>query len=110
MDLFVRQQPIQRAMPTLVVDFLNGYPQQILQRRGAIPALGPVQLAGGLHPIQSLPLAARKYAPVLRVELRLADFEIRITLGAGARLPLQRIIFAAVARPWVKDVEHRIEL
>jgi len=43
--LFVRQEPIQRAVEPIVVDPLGGQPEQILERGLAIPVLGDVQLA-----------------------------------------------------------------
>jgi hypothetical protein len=43
--LFVRQQPVQPPIQPLIVDVVDGYPKQILQCRGAIPALGHMQLA-----------------------------------------------------------------
>jgi len=44
--LLVRQQSIQAAVEPLVVDCFNAYPEEILQRRGAVPALCHVQFAG----------------------------------------------------------------
>ena len=44
----VRQQPIQRAVETIVVDPLLRQPAQIFQRGGAIPILRDMQFAGRL--------------------------------------------------------------
>ena len=53
--LLVRQQPIQGAVETIVVDPLHWQPQQILQRGRAIPVLGDVQFAGRFGQAARLP-------------------------------------------------------
>src|ERR1035441_622998 len=89
-------------------------PRNFMKNGGACFSL-PAGRKAGLHPDGFSPLSslaeARTFdrprkAMVCPTSLLRAVFEGLVGFGAFARLPIQRIVFATVARPGVERVDH----